>query len=129
MCPAGSLRFLIPALILALLPSISRAQGTAIDFNRDVRPILSNNCFQCHGPDEKVRKGKLRLDTKDGALAAVVVPGKPEQSSLIQRVQVEDDEKMPPAKTGKKLSPREIEILTKWVKEGAKYTVHWSYEN
>ncbi len=128
MCPTGSLRLLIPAIILALLPSISSAQGTAIDFNRDVRPILSNNCFQCHGPDEKVRKGKLRLDTKQGALEAVVVPGKPELSSLIERVRAENEEKMPPVKTGKKLSPRELEILTKWVKEGAKYTVHWSYE-
>jgi hypothetical protein len=127
-CPSGPLRFFLPALILASLPSVSEAQGPTVDFNRDVRPILSNNCFQCHGPDEKVRKGKLRLDTKEGALSSVVVPGQPETSSLIQRVKADDDELMPPAKTGKKLSARDIEILTKWVKEGAKYTVHWSYE-
>src|SRR5277367_4135307 len=105
----GSLRFLLPTLASFLLPAVGRAQGTSIDFNRDVRPILSNNCFQCHGPDEKVRKGKLRLDTREGALASVVVPGKPGKSSLIERIQANDDELMPPSRTGKKLSAREIE--------------------
>jgi mono/diheme cytochrome c family protein len=101
-----------------------------IDFNRDVRPILSNNCFACHGPDEKVRKAKLRLDTKEGALAASVVPGKPDASELIVRVTASPDDAsiMPPAKTGKTLTAREVEILTRWVKEGANYSAHWSYE-
>ena len=123
----GSLRFVIPAVVGLLFPLAVQAQVGAIDFNRDVRPILSNNCFQCHGPDEKVRKGKLRLDTKDGA-AAVVVAGKPDESAFVSRVLATDvAEVMPPPKSGKKLTAREIEILTRWVKEGGIYTQHWSY--
>jgi len=99
-----------------------------VDFNREVRPILSNNCFQCHGPDEKTRKAKLRLDTREGAVDRVIRPGKPEESILVERLRSEDPhEVMPPAKTGKKLTAREIETLTRWVREGANYSVHWSY--
>jgi mono/diheme cytochrome c family protein len=123
--PTGSLRIVIPLATLILLPAAAFAQGGAVDFNRDVRPILSNNCFQCHGPDEKVRKGKLRLDARDDALAAIN-PGKPDASELLRRVKTSDaDEAMPPAKSGKKLTAREVELLTKWVKEGAKYSAHW----
>jgi hypothetical protein len=109
------------------------AAAQAVDFNRDVRPILSNNCFACHGPDEKVRKGDLRLDTREGAIAdlgghAAIVPGKPEASELIARVASnERSQMMPPAKTGKKLTKGEIEILTRWIKDGANYARHWSY--
>jgi mono/diheme cytochrome c family protein len=118
--------------LLALTPPAGRAQppvAAPIDFNRDVRPILSNNCFQCHGPDEKTRKAKLRLDTRDGALAATVVPGKPDSSELIVRLTATPDDAsvMPPTKTGKKLTPREVETLRRWVKEGANYSAHWSY--
>ena len=112
-----------------LLPAVGSAQPAAppLDFNRDVRPILSNNCYACHGPDEKERKADLRLDTKDG-VAAAVVPGKPGDSELIARVVTADKgEAMPPPKTGKKLTPREVETLTRWVKEGAKYSAHWAY--
>jgi mono/diheme cytochrome c family protein len=126
----GSLRVLVSCAALAALAGFAHAQGrdAPIDFNRDVRPILSNNCFQCHGPDEKVRKAKLRLDTRDGATESVVVAGKPEKSALVERVASgELDKVMPPVKSGKKLTPREIEILTKWVKEGANYAQHWSY--
>ena len=116
---------------LALLPAIGSAQPlpAKIDFNRDVRPILSNNCFSCHGPDEKVRKAKLRLDTHEGAIAASVVPGKPDASELITRLTATPDDAsiMPPAKTGKKLTPREVDILKQWVKEGANYSTHWAY--
>jgi mono/diheme cytochrome c family protein len=119
---------LLLALTFSALPATVQADDAAVDFNRDVRPILSNNCFQCHGPDEKVRKAKLRLDTPEGASESAIVPGKPDQSPLIQRIATKDaDELMPPAKSGKKLSAREIEILTKWVKAGGKYSVHWSY--
>src|SRR5213596_1529626 len=96
-------------LIVAILAVPVAGRGQTVDFNRDVRPILSNNCFACHGPDEKVRKGDLRLDTRDGATAGVVVPGKPEASELLRRVTAADpNELMPPTKTGKKLTPREI---------------------
>jgi hypothetical protein len=124
--PAGSLRFVVPSAVLLLLPLVARAQG-GIDFNRDVRPILSNNCFQCHGPDEKARKAKLRLDARDDALA-VLTPGKPETSELLRRVTSGNaEEAMPPAKTGKKLTAREIDTLSKWIKDGANYSAHWSY--
>jgi Protein of unknown function (DUF1553)/Protein of unknown function (DUF1549)/Planctomycete cytochrome C/F5/8 type C domain len=115
-------------LILALaIPA--PALGQAVDFNRDVRPILSNNCFACHGPDDKARKGDLRLDVRDAALKAeAFVPGKPEASELVRRiVSPEATELMPPAKTGKKLSKTEIDILTRWVKNGGNYAKHWAY--
>ncbi len=101
--------------------------GKSIDYIRDVRPILSNNCFACHGPDEKTRKGGLRLDVREEALAAIV-PGKPEQSELLRRITASDPaEAMPPGKTGKKLSPREVETLRAWVQAGAPYAPHWAY--
>lgn len=113
------------------------AAGPAkIDFNRDIRPILSNNCNQCHGPDEAERKGGtdgLRFDTREGALAdlggyAAVVPGDVAKSALIERVTSADpDLVMPPKETGKKLTEREIELLKRWIAEGAEYAVHWSY--
>jgi hypothetical protein len=103
------------------------ARAGDVDFNRDVRPILSNNCFACHGPDEKERKAKLRLDTQDGALKALT-PGKPDDSELIARLTTDDAESlMPPPKTGKKLTAKEVETLTAWVKQGGKYATHWSY--
>jgi hypothetical protein len=115
-------------LALLCLPAAALGQPGKIDFNRDVRPILSNNCFACHGPDEKVRKADLRLDTRAGAIANAVVPGKPEASALVERVASKDaDLVMPPPKTGKKLSAKDIEILTQWVKESAPYAVHWAY--
>jgi hypothetical protein len=125
-----------PALLLA---ANGRAQ-TPPDFQRDIRPILSNICFKCHGPDEKERKGGkegsggLRFDTEEGSRADLdgthaIVPGHPEQSDMIARITSKDpDEVMPPPKSGKKLSPREIELLTQWIKAGGKYTKHWSYE-
>ena len=115
---------------------VSAAEPGKIDFNRDIRPILSNNCIQCHGPDAAERKGGtdgLRLDVRDGALAdlggyAAIVPGAPAKSALIERVSSTDpDLVMPPKESGKKLTKREIDLLTQWVKEGAHYAVHWSY--
>jgi hypothetical protein len=111
------------------LPARAQPLPAKIDFNRDVRPILSNNCYQCHGPDEKVRKAKLRLDTTAGALAAAVVPGKPDASELVVRLTASPDDEslMPPAKTGKKLTPREVDVLKQWITEGADYSTHWAY--
>ena len=112
-----------------------QAAGRALDFNRDVRPILSENCFRCHGFDEKARKARLRLDTPEGASAraksgkVAVVPGKPAESELVQRITTHDaDDLMPPAESGKKLSPAQIAILNRWVGEGAKYARHWAFE-
>ena len=117
------------------------APATAVpDFQRDIRPILSDKCFHCHGPDAAERKGGkkgvgLRVDTAEGILAdlgdgrRVVVPGQPEKSLLLQRVTTTDpDDVMPPPKLGKKVTPREVELLTAWIKSGAKFAGHWSYE-
>ncbi len=105
-----------------------------IDFNRDIRSILSNRCFTCHGPDDAERQADLRLDNRDGATAslgdyAAIVPGKSEASELLKRVSASDpDLIMPPAGKGAPLSKEEIETLTQWIKQGAGYARHWSYE-
>lgn len=105
----------------------------AVDFQRDVRPILSDRCFVCHGPDEAAREADLRLDTREGALAdlggyAAVVPKDPDESELIYRITTEDHrEVMPPRDSGLSLTPDEIAVLEAWVREGAEYTPHWSF--
>src|SRR4051794_18355553 len=110
-------RFLLAFLALGLA---SRLPAADVDFNRDVRPILSNNCFACHGPDDKERKAKLRLDTAQGAGAVLGADGE-----LLKRVSSHDpDEVMPPPKTGKKLTAKEIATLTAWVKQGGRYATH-----
>ena len=99
-----------------------------VDFNREVRPILSDKCFQCHGPDEKSRKAGLRLDLKDAALAKVIAPGSSAQSKLFQRVSHEKKAlRMPPATSGIALSDKEVALLQRWIDEGAKWETHWSY--
>jgi mono/diheme cytochrome c family protein len=129
MTPATRLAALLLPAGLALPPAAAAADPAGkVDFNRDIRHILSNNCYACHGPDEKVRKADLRLDTREGATDnAAIVPGKPEQSELVKRISATDGEVMPPPKTGKKLTRREIELLTEWVRQGAPYAKHWSY--
>src|SRR5688572_16924878 len=105
-----------------------------IDFNRDIRPILSDNCFACHGPDDKERKGKLRLDHKEDALKVAksgehaIVPGDVAKSHLIARITTKDqDDLMPPPKTGKKLNAQQIELLRRWIQDGAKFEGHWAF--
>ncbi len=104
-----------------------------VEFNRDIRPILSEYCYACHGPDASTRKGKYRLDTKAGAFKSedgihAIVPGKPGESELIHRVMTDDEEDlMPPSKTKKKLSAREKALLKKWVEQGANWEGHWSF--
>ena len=102
-----------------------------LSFNRDIRPILSENCFSCHGPDESSREAELRLDTQEGFVGGdspTVVPGKPGESELIERVTATDpDDLMPPAESHKELTPKEITLLTQWVEEGAVWEDHWSF--
>jgi len=99
-----------------------------VEFNRDVRPVLTDKCFSCHGPDEKRRKAKLRLDVEDAKGSTVIVPGKPGDSILIDRITATDEsERMPPVKTGKSLTAAEIDILRRWIAGGAKYAPHWAY--
>ena len=106
------------------------ATTAPIDFNRDISPILSDACFACHGPDTAQRKAGLRFDTKDGAFArtGVIVPGDSSNSRLIKRVAAPNPEtRMPPADSGKTLSTRQVELLRRWIDEGAKWNTHWAY--
>ena len=107
-----------------------------IDFNRDIKPILSNHCYACHGPDEGQRKGSLRLDQPAGAFKrkkngdAIIAPGQPHSSLLAERVaDTEEARQMPPPEFGKPLKPAQIELLTRWIAEGAEWRDHWSYVN
>lgn len=119
-----------PVYAFAAAPTAAPAK---IEFNRDIRPILSDNCFFCHGPDPKHREGELRLDLRDAATAdrdgsRAVVPGKPDESSLVTRITSTDaDVMMPPADSNKKLKPEQIELLRRWIAEGAEYQSHWAY--
>ncbi|HSU55514.1 MAG TPA: PSD1 and planctomycete cytochrome C domain-containing protein [Candidatus Dormibacteraeota bacterium] len=104
--------------------------SSSISYNRDVRPILSDNCFYCHGPDPNKRKAKMRLDIREEALKKeAFVPGKPEASELVRRIFATDPEDMmPPPKSNKKLSAAQKETLRKWIAAGAKYELHWAYQ-
>src|SRR6476659_9967924 len=104
---------------LSLTQSAFPASGAigTVDFTREIAPILSDNCFQCHGPDEKARKAKLRFDTKEGAFrvkdgVGVIVPGKSSESEMYRRISTDDpDDHMPPAKSNRKLTPQQIQLL------------------
>ena len=105
-----------------------------VEFNRDIRPIFSDTCFQCHGPDASQRKGKLRLDVRAEALkegksgAVAIVPGKPDMSEIIARVlATNEDDVMPPTKLHKPLTKEQKELLKQWVVEGAEYQGHWAF--
>jgi len=109
------------------------AEGTgSIEYNRDVRPILADKCFKCHGPDANARKADLRLDRREDALALhdgghAIVPGKADESELVRRIETQDsDERMPPDKSNLELSRAEAATLRRWITEGAEYQVHWS---
>jgi hypothetical protein len=118
-------------LTLASLASAAEPPVPArIEFNRDVRPILSDNCFYCHGPDKGHREADLRLDLRDEALkAGAITPGKIADSDLVARILTDDeDDLMPPPDSHKKLTPRQKEILKKWIEQGAAYQRHWAYE-
>ncbi len=99
------------------------------DFNQDIRPILSENCYFCHGPDEKHREADLRLDDREAAIEFLaIVPGNPQESELLNRLHTTDPEEvMPPPRTRKKLTKKEIQLLTKWIEAGAEYEGQWSF--
>src|SRR5438067_4702686 len=103
------------------------AAPASVDFNRDVRPILSDRCFACHGPDRASRKSPLRLDQEESARAALT-PGDPAHSQLYLRITSSDiARRMPPAYMGReRLTDAEIDTLRRWIEQGAKYQAHWS---
>src|SRR5262245_43250476 len=116
-------------LAVAFCASTVRADDGKLDFNRHVRPILSDKCFACHGPDTSQVKGKLRLDVREVALKReAIVPGKADKSLLVERIHsVEAGRVMPPRKSNKILSDAEKQILKRWIEEGAEYKVHWAF--
>lgn len=120
--------------LIGLLARVDAQETVKLDYSRQIRSILSNNCFQCHGPDEKERKGGLRLDLHDSALKpaasgdSAIVPGQPDKSTLLTRITSSDPELvMPPPKSNKKLTAQEIELLQRWIQQGADHKLHWSY--
>jgi hypothetical protein len=120
------------AIVLCSALSASGGENAAVDYIHDIRPILSNNCFKCHGPDEEARQADLRLDTPEGALAdrggyRAINREQPAASELLLRVNAADDaERMPPRESGLKLSRDQIELLRKWIEQGAQIEPHWA---
>jgi hypothetical protein len=123
----------IMVVVAAGFPSCAWAETGEVDFTRDVRPILSDKCFQCHGPDPESRQADLRLDIWEGkndalGTADMIVVGEPEASELVSRITSDDVElRMPPVNSGKALSPEEIDTLKRWVAQGAEYKAHWAF--
>ncbi len=113
----------------AATAATQKATPAKVEYNRDVRPILSDNCFLCHGPDKNTRKAKLRLDLREEAIAKeAFVPGKPEESELVRRLfTANEDDVMPPPDSHKHLSAQQKETLRRWIAQGAEYQPHWAY--
>ncbi|MGB7160760.1 MAG: DUF1553 domain-containing protein [Tepidisphaeraceae bacterium] len=126
-------RFVCLVIFALVVARPSSAPAQPVDYARDVLPILSDNCYHCHGPDEPARKAKLRLDTKEGAFRTtdgitVIAPGKLAESELIRRITSTDpDEKMPPPEDIRKLKPAQVETLKHWVEQGAPWGQHWAF--
>ena len=128
------IEFLQCALLLAAVGLLAPPIAAQVEFNRDIRPILSDRCYTCHGPDESKRLSGLRFDTEAGAKADLggryaIAPGDPANSELIKRVTSDDPAlRMPPAYNGHaKLTDSEIDLLTRWVEQGAEWQGHWSF--
>jgi hypothetical protein len=127
----SSKQFLAACLILFTSSLWAKPNAAAhVDFNRDIRPILSENCFYCHGADSAKRKAKLRLDVAEGPLQnGVLVPGNPEASELVKRILSTDaEEQMPPPDSNRHLSKEQKQLLQAWIKDGAKYDTHWAFK-
>ena len=120
-------------LTLAGMVSSLSAQKDGISYNRDIRPILSNHCFSCHGLDEKHRKAKLRLDVREEAIMSrdgiqAIAPGSIEDSESWMRIISDDeDEVMPPPETHKSLTTEEKKLVKQWIEQGAPYEGHWAF--
>jgi len=134
----GMLGVLLTAVLVTWFPLSGRSETATnkIDFNFQVRTILADRCFKCHGPDEKARKAKLRLDVPENAYSIrdpqknrrAIVPSHPEQSELVRRITTsDDDDRMPPAASKLSLSDSEKDLLQRWIAQGAEYTPHWAF--
>jgi hypothetical protein len=127
-------RFALVMILGATLVDHCCAADGAIDFNRDIRPILSETCFRCHGPDAAARQAELRLDTEAGALAKrdgapAIVAGRPGMSELLRRINHADpDQRMPPADTKQELTAVQIDLLRRWIEQGASWQEHWAFQ-
>jgi hypothetical protein len=123
----------VPLLAVSIGQARQPGADSAVRFNRDIRPILANTCYPCHGPDSAKRKAGLRLDQEASAKEErdgqrVVVPGDLDASELYRRVSSDDpDERMPPAKSGKSLTRTQIELIWRWIEEGARWEAHWAF--
>ncbi|MDE0736496.1 MAG: PSD1 and planctomycete cytochrome C domain-containing protein, partial [Pirellulaceae bacterium] len=133
----GMFWIMLSMLVVTGLPGkiVSAAEEKAIDFSRDILPLLSETCFKCHGPDQANREAGLRLDKHEGALAKLesgkvaLVPGKSNESSIYQRITSKDPElRMPPIDSGKELTQAEIELLKKWIDGGGQWSRHWAFQ-
>ncbi|NOY42366.1 MAG: DUF1553 domain-containing protein [Planctomycetes bacterium] len=130
---ARSIGFVL--LSLGIATSSLAVTAQPIDFNRQIRPILSNNCLICHGPDEAERASELRLDSQDSSRIdlggyAAIVPGDSQASEIVARLISDDDDlRMPPPGKGRQLTTEEVKVIRKWIDQGAAYATHWSYEN
>ncbi len=112
--------------VAAGMPDFGRAEDEIV-FNRDIRPILSENCFQCHGPDSGARQADLRLDDAEAA-RAVIKPGHADQSELVRRILAADpDERMPPPDSRKSLTDEQKQLLVRWIDQGAEFQPHWAF--
>jgi len=124
--------FLTVALLCSNFPLVG-SEPDRVDFSRDIRPILADTCYQCHGLDTQQRQAELRLDLKEGVLGEhdgkrLIVPGKPGESLLMQRLTSADpDERMPPADADRSLTPAQIEVIRHWIEQGAEWKQHWSF--
>src|SRR5262249_737063 len=134
--PAGSLPgdvmhrwvpYVLAAAVLSGAPTLPAARSQdKVDFQRDVRPLLSNRCFKCHGP--AVKKSGLRLDLRESATnRKAIAPGQPDPSKLLRQTPGDDDSRMPPPEAGDRLKPAQVALLKKWIEEGAEYTPHWAF--
>lgn len=121
------------ALLIGALSALSLvASAQQVSFDRDIRPIMSDTCFRCHGPDASSRMANMRLDLREEALkpkmhGTPIVPGDPEHSEIIQRIFAKDGHVMPPPFAHKELTEKQKETIRRWVEQGAKYEMHWSY--
>src|SRR5438093_5736637 len=124
---------LLASFLLGRGLAVAAMAVASLKYNRDIRPILSENCLACHGADSAARKASLRLDRREEAILTrkdsqpAIVPGKPEASALVSRIYATDpDDRMPPTKTHKVLTPQQKDLLKRWIAGGAQYQPHWS---